>query len=197
MFLIQSLFLGILAAFFALVLEIGITSFFPENLSIFSFLPGGWLAVVSVLVEEISKATIIYKISTDQKRKTPLIINGIFMAIGFSATEIMLNLFQVDSANKLDYSSLGGIIFVHLITIVFISFFLQNPVKIRTGQIVSLVLLTSFFHLSYNLTIISQLNLSYFFPILLVISFFLFLFYRITVNFRKIREAIRLSNKNN
>ncbi len=159
MLFLRSLFLGIIAALMALILEL-----------IFSFLPGfsfesfsreiSWFLAVFVLIEELLKISFIWKIfSLDGKKNSPLsfFFQAIFVGLGFALTEALLEIYGL-LPQKSDllgsFLPLLGAIAIHIGVSGFIGFLLVKAQTI-TFRIFSQVIIVTFsWHFLFNLFVI-------------------------------------------
>jgi hypothetical protein len=153
MSIIKPLFLGILAAFFALVVELSFSLFSQKEIQAYIFTSISLFLVLSVLAEEVLKYSIILKSFSNLQKRSYVITSGLILGLGFSAVEISLNLsghFKFNSANWL---YLAGIIFVHLVTCGFSAYLISKKQNVYFITARALII-NSIIHLSYNLAII-------------------------------------------
>lgn len=158
--LLQSFLGGILAALGALVLEFALLNFSNSNnfsekeLSLQGLFSFGYLFLAAVLIEEILKYGLIRKIiSGDQK----IILNSIFLGLGFSTFELALVYWNYRSGAIFDFWEILGMIVVHTSTSAIIGWAMVKKrdwkiTPVFYGLIPALVI-----HFFYNLSIISQI----------------------------------------
>jgi hypothetical protein len=178
---IESLFLGIIAALGALVIELFVFAVFgtasldkniiAENVSSLNY-----LLVVTVFIEEIFKYLIIIKRIEYFSIGRALILNSLLVGLGFSGVETAL-IYLGSAGGTIPYQSLIEIISIHIFTAGIIGYFIatRNPKKISTFAIA--VVLAAFFHLSYNILALYRndwisISIPIFLGMLLAISIF-------------------------
>ncbi|HPN96879.1 MAG TPA: PrsW family glutamic-type intramembrane protease [Candidatus Moranbacteria bacterium] len=150
---IKSLFLGILAALFSLVAEVTFSIFLKEGITPDFFSQLSKLLVISVLVEEIFKYAVIYKSFYALEKRKDIIINSLFLGLGFSAIEIALNIINNQNFDSFLFLLLAGIMFVHILTAGFSGYLLSKKSGVYFTAIRA-TLVNVIVHFSYNLAII-------------------------------------------
>lgn len=91
---IKPIFLGILAAFFALVLEISFS--IVSGLGALGYLTAGMsiTLVFSAFAEELAKYSVIYKSFSSLKSRVQIISSGLIVGLGFAAVELYFNYYN-------------------------------------------------------------------------------------------------------
>jgi hypothetical protein len=154
--LIESLFLGIIAALGALAIEVAISIFGIDKVSFSLNLPWNninnfnYLIVIAVFVEELVKFMVIVKRLETFSLGRMLVVNSLFLGAGFGLVEVGLVYFN----NPGDPGSTRSIIEIfalHTLSAGMIGYLLSklNPKKITTG--IKVVISTSAIHMTYNL----------------------------------------------
>lgn len=154
--IIKPILLGIIAAGGALVFEFIFSLFFPgiivpKNL----FLQTVTLSlVIAAAIEESFKFLVIYKSFFCLENSKNIILSSLLFGLGFSLAEIaILNLSEI-SYNFNVYMNILGIIFIHMLTSVFIGYMILKLKKITPFLALAIILLAFAAHLSYNAAII-------------------------------------------
>lgn len=155
----ESFLLGLLAAIFALVIELIFTSFFPFSeevggLEIFgiNIIFIGMLTLLA-FIEESSKYLLIAKKIENFSHGKSVIVNSLFLGFGFSFVDIILFRSNYASPQSLLHIPILEVILLHALTAGIIGYFIgvaSSSKKIFLRVIPLVVIL----HLSYNLFII-------------------------------------------
>jgi len=107
------------------------------------------LLIFGAMSEEIFKFLVIYKLSTEEENSWKLIVNSLFVGLGFSLIELTFKIWGNWQNIQTYFFDYLGIILIHLLTAVIIGYFLtlkKFPGRsILAGFIIALV-----FHLAYN-----------------------------------------------
>ena len=153
MSIIKPLFLGILTAFFALVIELSFPIFFTGSAQTYFFAQISLIMIISVFVEESLKYAVICKSFSALEKKKEIFFSSLLLGAGFAGTEILLDIWG--GLNILQSSSLYllGIFGVHIITAGFSGYLLskkQNIYFISARAVIFNILI----HLSYNIAIL-------------------------------------------
>lgn len=155
---IESLFLGIIAALGALVVELFIFAIFgtaslDKNIIAQDVSSLNYLLVITVLVEEIFKYLIIIKRVESFSMGRILILNSFLVGLGFAGVESSLIYFR-SAGGLIPYQSLAEIILIHIFTAGIIGYFIatRNPQKITTS--IKAISIAVFIHLAYNIMVI-------------------------------------------
>ncbi|GBE16490.1 hypothetical protein BMS3Abin15_00307 [bacterium BMS3Abin15] len=172
---IESLFLGIIAALGAVVLELIVlviisifadyeTALTSESLFSLNAMPKTlsafhYLLLTSAVIEESLKYVMIVKrvevFSLDRK----IILNSFLVGLGFALVEVVLIYGKISSGSaEFFYQNIAEIILIHVSTAGIIGYFIatRNPKKIRT--FIKPVAIVVFFHLLYNLLVVYRDN---------------------------------------
>ncbi len=174
---VKSFFLGILAAFGALILEIIISVFFPQTASA----PGGLMIflILTVLIEELAKGFFIYRNSLELKNSQEIFSAALLVGIGFSFTETIFHFMNPISGNQeIVVLGLLGAFIIHLTTSGTMGYYLgRNPEK-EFSSFLKIILLTLVIHFTYNGLIIYNWNyrIIFIYSALLVYTLPLFIF---------------------
>jgi hypothetical protein len=152
---IESLFLGIIAALGALVIELFVFAVFEttsldKNIIAQDVSSLNYLLVIAVLVEEVLKYLIILKRIESFSIGRLLILNSFLVGLGFAGVESGL-IYLRSAGGLVPYQSLTEIILVHVFTAGIIGYFIatRNPKSIATFA--KAILAAVFIHLSYNI----------------------------------------------
>lgn len=159
---IKPIFLGIIAAGGALVFELLISGFLPENnfseaalsLNIIIFL------IIAAAVEEFFKLLVIYKNfflpqkdSSDNGRK--IIFFSLFLGLGFALAEITFSDYSGISGDPCLYSGMLGIVFIHSFSAGLIGWLLLKIKKASFFPLAFILFTATLFHFAYNAAIIA------------------------------------------
>jgi hypothetical protein len=151
---IKSIFLGILAALFALVASQGASILIGNGGQAALFLGISWMLIAGTFIEEILKYAVIYKNAEEFKSKRQILAGSFFIGVGFSATEIYLNLTNENITLANSLFPLLGIAMVHLLT----SVFAGNAVAKKQNLYATTARVLIFnitLHLLYNLAVLN------------------------------------------
>jgi hypothetical protein len=155
---IESLFLGIIAALGALVVELFIFAIFgtmslDKNIISQNVSSLNYLLVTAVFLEEIFKYLIIIKRVEFFSMGRILILNSFLVGLGFAGVESSLIYFR-SAGGLIPYQSFVEIILIHIFTAGIIGYFIaaRNPQKIATS--IKAILIAVFIHLSYNIMVL-------------------------------------------
>jgi hypothetical protein len=150
---IQFIFFGIVAALGSLIVELTLTTLFPERTGT-SYDSIGIMLVLFVLSEEIFKFALIYKTNLQFKKSLTFFANAGLIGLGFALTEIFLvylgNTFQQES---LSWPVLG-IAIVHISTSMLLGLAVFQQVSTKKMLAPAAILLTAALHMFYNSLII-------------------------------------------
>jgi len=152
--LLKAFFIGIPIALGALVLEFILIIFNPSLLGSID------LMTLAVFIEEFLKIIVIQKIATKKNFPSTIFFQAFFIGVGFSLTEITLNIFSYSSVEKTFFWSYIGLFLIHTFTTTFFGYFLVIQKKssfLITALIFSMAFLIHFF---FNFAILHNLNLS-------------------------------------
>ncbi len=169
MFQLNALFTGIVVALGALVLEVTLLIFDPS-------LQGTLiLMTLSVFVEELAKFLVIQKIAITKKISSAIFLKAFLIGVGFSFTEIILNIFSHYNTREIFFWSYIGLFLIHTFTATLFGYYLAI-LKKESFLISSLVVLIAFLsHLFFNLAVLYNLNIFLVDIILFVFLLYLFL----------------------
>lgn len=145
-------FLGTIIALGALIFESLYSIIYSViNHGDISIVPALNIFIPFILIEEILKLGVIWKIS--QISKSKIFLNSIFIALGFSLTEVILNI--TDSLLFLNsfLFQYFGLFLIHTVTFAIFGFYFAKKIKpSRIGLTIVFLIATSF-HLIYNLLV--------------------------------------------
>lgn len=148
----KSLFLGILAAAGALVLELVILFFIPKEIELtFSKEAIIFLACLA-LIEELMKFLAIYESSQELNSLKSAIKNAFFIGLGFSTSELILKTFTFNEDVFLENSA--AFIF-HILSSILIGLFLFKKKEPSLFYRAIIIFVAVFIHLLFNLFMIS------------------------------------------
>lgn len=150
---IKPLFLGILCAFFALVLELIFSMVSPGDYQILFFSKINLLLVFSALAEEATKLAVIYKSFPATEKRKDIIAGSLLLGAGFAATEIFLNIYNQQNVFPSSTYFLLGIFLVHVFTAGFAGYLLAKKQNIYFIAVRTIIFNTSV-HLLYNIMLL-------------------------------------------
>lgn len=153
MSIIKPFFLGILAAFFALVIELSFSLFSQKEIQAYLFTSVSVILILSVLAEEALKYSVILKSFSGLQKRSAIILSGLILGLGFSSVEISLNIFGQFKFNSTNWLYLIGIIFIHLATCGFSAYLISKRQSVYFTSTRALII-NIIVHLSYNLAVI-------------------------------------------
>lgn len=182
MWLIRSLFLGIIAAFGALVSEL---AFFnldflikQKEMETGYFQSITFLLVLAVLIEEIFKYLVIRQNSGGLPSKKVKFFSAALIGIGFSFLEIAFLFLSQNSLREFSLSSVSGTPIIHAATAGTMGYFIAGAKKPSLALAIKLVFFASIIHFIYNVLVIydASNSLIYFYLIflLLLLSFMVY-----------------------
>jgi RsiW-degrading membrane proteinase PrsW (M82 family) len=147
--LIESFFLGFLAAFGSLVVEFFLYSL-GENLPVSTWRLAIFLFIGRAFIEEIFKFAIIYKKIGSLPSRGILLLNSAFVGLGFAATEFLL--LYSKSGIKLinDLKPLAGVALVHIITALIAGYIISANRHGKLRIIWKIIAINLLIHLAYN-----------------------------------------------
>lgn len=156
---IESFFLGIIAALGALIVELLVFiafSFYSSttvSLSFFQLFTIPKFIILGAVIEELLKYIVISKRLETFSLGKSLLLNSFFVGLGFFATEICLSYF---SGAMPPMNLIAELAIVHIGTAGLIGHFIsnRNPKKIST--FILAMFLASAFHATYNLLILDR-----------------------------------------
>jgi hypothetical protein len=147
--LIESIFLGILAAFGALIVEF-LTYSLGGNLPFEEWKLALFILVERAFIEELFKCLIIYKKIGSLSSRGIILLNSAFVGLGFAATEFLL-LFSkegVGFANNMQ--PLVGIASIHIVTALIAGYIISNN-RLATIKIIwKIIAINLLIHFVYN-----------------------------------------------
>ncbi len=146
---IKSFFLGILAAFGALVLEIMFSVIFPQSATELNGIT--FFLILIVLIEELAKGIFIYKNSLELQTGREIFENALLVGIGFSFIETIFNFMSPGAGSReIVLFGLAGALLVHLATSGIMGYYLaKNPAEKFSGFL-KIIIPTFVIHLAYN-----------------------------------------------
>ncbi|MFA6048058.1 MAG: PrsW family glutamic-type intramembrane protease [Parcubacteria group bacterium] len=150
---IKSLFLGILAALFALFFELSFSLFFPEEKQVVFFAHFSIFLILSALVEETVKYAVIYKSFSVLEKRRSIIFGGFLVGLGFSAAELSLNYYGKINLISVPFYFLLGMISVHIFTSIFAAMVISKKQN-RYFMATRVLIFNSVIHILYNLAVI-------------------------------------------
>lgn len=153
-FFVQSIFFGVLSAFFALVAEQ--IAYIIGGLKIENelFLGLSVMILAAAAIEEVIKFAMIFKNSAAVEDGQKVILSCIFFGLGFSAIEVFLYAFNGEFSWQDALIPLAGVVSIHIITSGFAGLVISKKQSFLFSA--SAVLITNFLlHTGYNLAIIN------------------------------------------
>lgn len=175
--IINCLFWGAMAASFALVIEIAISAIVSEKyVTQTVFFSISLFSVILILVEEITKFAVMFKLILKKDLKASVFLKSFFFGLGFSFFEIFLNLskFGFNSVEYSLFSPLFGIFLFHMLTSFYIGYFIAAFRGFRKIVFALIVAFMTFLHLSYNLAIIHDIPLFIIYSLIFMLTSVLF-----------------------
>lgn len=155
---IKPIFLGLIAAGGALVFELLISGFFPENnfseaalsLNIIIFL------IIAAAIEEFFKLLIIYKSFYFSKTSAQdFLYSSLLLGFGFALAEIAISDYFSISGSPGLYSGILGIIFIHTVSAGLAGWFLLKIKKISFSSLALILFAAALLHFAYNAAVIA------------------------------------------
>lgn len=159
MFTIKAFFLGILTASFAFVLEQTVFVIFSLDKIVIYSNELNFLLIAAIVTEEITKYAVIYKTSKEYASKQCVLYNAFLIGLGFSSLEISFHLLKLGSFSPSSYLPLGGIIFIHSLTALFMGFFIHKNRQYAGASHLYIIVSSLFLHTLYNLIILYEFQL--------------------------------------
>ncbi|NTU66904.1 MAG: PrsW family intramembrane metalloprotease [Candidatus Moranbacteria bacterium] len=152
--LFKSFLYGILAALGALVVELGILSFFFD--SYFSGANAGYSTSVSFLLvaailEEISKALFVFKLNAQENNVLKPYLAAMLVGLGFFAAEFALKQPLFSNGSIIQST---GVLFVHVFTTFILGYALWKAPRKRTA-LIAMTALNIALHFGYNILVLS------------------------------------------
>ena len=175
--------LGIVTAFGALFLELLLFTFFNLKIdSSYTYANSLNLAIIlSVLLEESVKIIFLFQILKKiVPEKTPqknIFLSALMAGLGFSFTEIFLNLFNPQINRYFSWSDALGLLAVHTTTFAILGYILAKKIPSSFLKFICLLPIVFLFHLIYNSLVIYQWNFSFYFLFLLLSSLMILVFF--------------------
>lgn len=153
MSVVKYFFLGILAAFFSLILEVVFSIIYPgaSDALFLSYISP--ILFFSIIAEESFKFIILFKNYSPDIAKKNVLANSLIAGTGFASTEIFFYVYQDASLATTSLPFLLGILLLHIFTSVFIgSLLVKNHEKYFTAS--RAITVNAFIHLLYNLAVL-------------------------------------------
>jgi len=147
-------FLGILAAFFALVVEETVYMLIGSAADTEIVLKISWMLVAAALVEEIFKYAIIYKSIIQSTSLREILLGSALVGLGFSAVEIILDYYNPAVAAANNPLSLLGVILIHVLTCLVAGSMIAKKENFYV-TLLGTLLINTMLHLLYNLTVLN------------------------------------------
>lgn len=151
---IRPVFLGILAAIAALVLEQAASIALPGIIDTEIILKISWMVIFAILIEEILKYFLIYKNSLKLASRYEIIISAFFLGGGFSLVEIFLYTLSKNPGLETIFWPLLGVALIHLATSGFSGYLISKRQNIYLVTSRALII-NIFFHFLYNFAILN------------------------------------------
>lgn len=166
---INLFFLGIIAALGALVFEF-ILSIISPLLFNFDLSKIGVSFFLIIFIEEFFKLAVIWRASQEIDAKKEIFLNSALIGVGFSATEIFLNIF---SHSSFLFSSYAGLLLIHTTTSLIFGYILSKKADLQIRTLVITIFFALLTHLLYNLSVLYDLSI--FIPCAILITIIAFL----------------------
>lgn len=147
--LIESFFLGLIAAFGSLVVEFFLYSL-GETLPVSTWQLAIILFIGRAFIEEFLKCIIIYKKIGHLYSRGSILLNSAFVGLGFAATEFFL--LYSKSGIKLinDLKPLAGVALVHVATALIAGYIISTNRHGKVRIIWKIIAINLLIHLAYN-----------------------------------------------
>lgn len=147
-------FLGILAAFFALVIEETVYVLVGSAADTEILLKISWMLMAAALIEEIFKYAIIYKSIVQSNSPREILLGSALVGLGFSAVEIILDYYNPSIAAANNPLPLLGVILIHVLTCLVAGILISQKRNFYATLLGTLVINTML-HLLYNLAVLN------------------------------------------
>ncbi|HCP08902.1 MAG TPA: hypothetical protein DIT25_03850 [Candidatus Moranbacteria bacterium] len=175
---INLLFFGAIAALGALFIELLLNFALPGETDLSEI---NFLLIMFVLIEELAKFSIIYKISDPAISCRQMFKNSFLIGLGFALMEISL-LYLGDIVSRENIlPALIGILSVHISTSLFLGFFIYKQTRLGLTA-PGIILFTTILHLAYNGMILHSIS------IWIIVFYFLTLLFIILFGFHRLRK---------
>ena len=161
--ILRSLFLGIIAALLALILEI-IFSFTPGFSFKILFQQASWILVAVVLIEELFKLAFIWKnfsLNANVSSKLQIFFQSLFIGLGFAITEATLKFFTLlpeEASNPNFYLPILCTIVIHIGISGLMGYFLVGAKKLNFWTFFQILLVSFGWHFLFNFFVIYSVS---------------------------------------
>jgi len=167
-------FLGIIAAFSALFLELFFLAIWgnPETASPYLLVRMDKLILAAILIEEFIKLIFIRQTIPKTRFRISALAAAWIFGLGFASVETFFNLRQSNGADLSMYLDLAGVVSLHILTAGFLGYFTIYWSRFgRPGALLGLALAV-LIHFFYNYLVIY--NLEFWAPFYLLVLFLIF-----------------------
>lgn len=146
--IIKPIFLGIIAAFGALVVEIILFYIiFSLNTTL--------MVLSAVVIEEIIKFLVIFRGLFKSQDSENIFQSSLLLGLGFALTELLLkNPIEISAMPGL-YWQVAGLFLIHILTAGLMGYFLAKTKGPGVVKLSAIILFAACFHFAYNFVIIS------------------------------------------
>jgi len=148
-------FLGIAAAFGALIFQTFFTIIFPalENSAVLEKI--GAFMLLAIFIEEFIKLGLLWKISKNTKN---IFWSAIILGSGFATAEIFLNILNDNPVNSDLLLSYFGLFLLHIFTSSIYGLYLNKKESLAIWSTLAIFALGYFFHFLFNFSVSSSIN---------------------------------------
>lgn len=153
--LIESFFLGLIAAFGSLVVEFFLYSL-GETLPVSTWQLAIFLFIGRAFIEEFLKCAIIYKKIGSFYSRGAILLNSAFVGLGFAATEFFL-IYSKSGINSSKLKPLAGVASVHILTALIAGYLISTNRSKKAKIIWKIVAINLLIHLAYNLLVLERI----------------------------------------
>lgn len=138
---------------------------------------------LAVFVEEFFKYTVIWKISLKEKYVTTIFLDAFLVGVGFSLTEIVLNILNRPDSWRTLFPAYLGLFLIHTATASILGYYFASQKKRLFKNNILVFLLIIFWHFCFNLAVMYKISYLVIYFVLLVLLSLLFL------NFFKLKKS--------
>jgi len=176
----QFFMLGIITALGALFLELLFFTVFNLKMDLSRVYSHSFVlaVILSVFLEESLKISVLFKILKkiirEESGQKPVFLSAVMAGLGFSATEIFLNLFNLQTNRYFFFLDIFGLLIVHIGTFAILGYVLAKKADFSFPKFALFLPVTISFHLLYNILVIYRENSGFYF-LFLILSLILIL----------------------
>lgn len=157
-------FLGIGAAFSALIFQTIATILLPSLANSASLEKIGFFMFLVIFIEEFVKFILLWKISQDPKKQKDIFWSAIILGSGFAVAEISLNILNNNLLDLNLFLSYLGLFLLHIFTTSIYGLYLSKKEKPPIWSNLTIFTLGYFFHFLFNFSIflsLPQIHINY------------------------------------